>query len=416
MPINIQEIELANASDPVQIPAGYSRARILLKQDSIPLAWVDLSRNDSDGCLEQQKSLIRKSLDLDRVNSYVMGQPKRVDNHAEKTISLPPITVIVCTRNRSRWLDSCLHSIYNLIYPSFEVLVVDNAPDDHSTHEIARKYGARYVCEDKPGLDWARNRGIESATHEILAFTDDDARVDPHWLSFIAAAFKDPEIDCVTGFVGPAELRTNAQKIFELAYGGMGHGFKKKRVHRRDLSAKQLLWASGYGVGANMAFRKNVFNEIGQFDPALDVGTPSGGGGDVEMFHRLLVKGKTLLYEPAVLVWHTHRADMKALQTQIFQNGRSFGCYLMTCIYNRTVPKSRVFHFFLVHWLYQWIFKNLRRPPKLLSRKLVITELFGMVSSPWAYYQSKRYAEKLKRNDYKKQIPEWELAAEKAGL
>lgn len=48
-----------------------------------------------------------------------------------------------------------------------------------------------------------------------------------------------------------------------------------------------MLWAGAFGVGANMALRHEFFISIGLFDVALNVGTPSGGGGDIEMFHRL---------------------------------------------------------------------------------------------------------------------------------
>lgn len=68
------------------------------------------------------------------------------------------------------------------------------------------------------------------------------------------------------------------------------------------------------GVGANMAFRRRVLEQLGGFDTALDVGTPSHGAGDLDMFHRALLSGATVRYEPVALVWHQHRRDMAALR------------------------------------------------------------------------------------------------------
>ncbi len=97
------------------------------------------------------------------------------------------------------------------------------------------------------------------------------------------------------------------------------------------MSDRRLLWASGFGVGVNMAFRREVLDAIGGFDVALDVGTPSRGGGDVALFHRFVARGYTLHYDPSALVWHTHRRQFAALHRQVYDNGRSFGCYLIRC-------------------------------------------------------------------------------------
>ncbi|MCP5100972.1 MAG: glycosyltransferase family 2 protein, partial [Chloroflexi bacterium] len=97
-------------------------------------------------------------------------------------VSIPSITVIVCTRDRAGQLAGCLDALQAQNYPQFEIVVVDNASCTDATARLAAKRQVRYVREDRPGLDWARNRGIESARHEIVAFTDDDARPAINWL------------------------------------------------------------------------------------------------------------------------------------------------------------------------------------------------------------------------------------------
>ena len=147
---------------------------------------------------------------------------------------------------------------------------------------------------------------------------------------------------CVTGLVLPAELDHLAQRAFE-DYGGFGKGFRR-RWYRAELSGTVpnagRLWATGNcGTGANMAYRRCVFSSTGLFDPALDVGTLTGGGGDLEMFFRVIKHGWTLLYDPAAFVWHRHRRTLPELKRQI----ESFGSVAYGFMPARTDPvKSAV--------------------------------------------------------------------------
>jgi hypothetical protein len=168
----------------------------------------------------------------------------------------------------------------------------------------------------------------------------------------------------------------------------------RERYWRDELPPRDLLWASSFGVGANMAFRRELFDRIGGFDPALDVGTPSRGAGDVEMFHRLVTAGHTLVYEPAALVRHLHRIDMESLREQLRDNGRSFGCYLLTCARNRTVRRASIAAFLVKDWLRPWILRRLLRPGPM-PRSLILAELAGMLASPLAYRATRAHARRL---------------------
>src|SRR3954451_6054233 len=88
----------------------------------------------------------------------------------------PPISVIVCTRDRPEPLARCLAALAQLDYPAYEIVVIDNASRDHAAATIAASFGARCIREEWSGLDWARNRGWTEARHSIIAFTDDDAQ------------------------------------------------------------------------------------------------------------------------------------------------------------------------------------------------------------------------------------------------
>src|SRR5205814_852356 len=94
------------------------------------------------------------------------------------------------------------------------------------------------------------------------------------------------------------------------------------------------------------------FDQIGGFDPALDVGTCTNGGGDLDMFFRVLKAGHTLVYEPAALVRHRHRRTYVELRQQITNNGIGFYAYLTRTA--RAFPEERraVLRFGL--WWFVW--------------------------------------------------------------
>jgi len=105
------------------------------------------------------------------------------------------VSVVLCTRDRTDLVLTALDGLTSLRYPSFEIVVVDNAPSSDATRDAVRARFAgdqrvQYVREPRPGLSCARNRGVAEAAADIVAFTDDDVRVDPWWLDGIARGFR----------------------------------------------------------------------------------------------------------------------------------------------------------------------------------------------------------------------------------
>jgi len=305
---------------------------------------------------------------------------------------MPSITVVVCTRDRPALLQRCLESAQCIRYPDWELIVVDNAPGDDSAAVIAARFGARYIREARPGLDWARNRGIAEARHDIIAFTDDDVVIDQHWLTGLAHGFADASVMAVTGLVAPLELETRAQMLFERVYGGMGKGMQSRRYHRGSLRPAELIQVQAVGVGANMAYRREAFTRVGTFDTALDVGTPAAGAGDLDMFHRVLAAGLTLQYEPRALVWHQHRREIRELRQLFYNDGRSFAVYLHKIWRTRTVPRLTLLRYAMGSWG-SWLTGRVLKG--LLGRHelplpLLWAELRGAVSGFRAYRATDR--------------------------
>ena len=103
-------------------------------------------------------------------------------------LNWPSISVVICTYNGHRTIRDCLEGLKKVDYPNFEVIVVNDGSTD-GTEIIAKEYGFKVISIPNGGLSNARNVGMRAANGEIIAYTDDDAVPDPHWLTYLAATF-----------------------------------------------------------------------------------------------------------------------------------------------------------------------------------------------------------------------------------
>ena len=406
-PIALLEWELTAAPTSLVLQRTVELARVLVRHQGAPLGWLQLVRPGqriSDARLRREllaqlpqailRNVVRQQLDAD----LPLG----------RALATPFISVVVCTRDRTDSLARCLDALLALSYPSFEVIVVDNAPATTMTADlVAQRRRAsvrahdllRHVHEPVPGLDWARNRGLRESRGEIIAYTDDDVRVDARWLHGLQRGFADASIELVTGLVVPAELETDAQVIFEDFFGGMGKGMRAGVLGIMETPAHIRLGAHHVGVGANLAMRRQWLHALGGFDTALDVGTASHGGGDLDIIFRTLAAGGAARYEPSAIVHHYHRREMHALRRQLRDNGRAFGVYLLTRWSRHEERRLDVARYAFGTWL-QWMVR--RVPRRLLRREklpipLQLQEWLGAASAPWAWFVTNRHDRDLRR-------------------
>ena len=253
---------------------------------------------------------------------------------------LPSAAVVITTIRpgddlRATVLDALAQSL-----PPAEVIVVDNRPSTSGVREwLAAQPGAsaggslgdavRYVPEPLPGLARARNAGLRATSAEVVAFTDDDVRLDPDWLARLAGGFDDG-VDAVTGLVLPRGLHTEAQLLME-RFGGFSKGLRPllyDLVEHRGNDPLFPFSVGVYGSGANAAFRTRVLRAVGGFDPRLGTGRITRGGEDLDIFLRLVLAGHRLAYEPAAVVRHDHEAEMDAFSQRVLGYGVGLGAVL----------------------------------------------------------------------------------------
>jgi len=387
---------------------GYNSIRAVIRWHGDPAGYIDVPLCNGHCSASTIRAAILRAHSHKLLQSMVRRDLDTPLKATGDTDSAAPadnalVTVAVCTRDRAEQLKDCLTSLTRLAYSNVEILVVDNAPGTDETRKLVQSEfpDFRYVVEPRPGLDWARNRAIDEAHGEILAYTDDDVSVDPLWVCALVKVFQDdPLVMAVTGLVAPYEMETQAQVLFE-RYGGFGRGFKRTWYHLDFTSRKDSflhIGAGRFGTGANMAYRRAVFGKIGGFDPALDVGTVTNGGGDIEMFFRVLEEGHTLVYEPAALVWHKHRRTYKELHTQLTNHGIGLYSYLMRSARNYPRRRREIIRFGL-WWFWYW---NIRRLLKSyittprVPRDLIVAELRGALIGLTRYPKAQRRAERIR--------------------
>lgn len=311
--------------------------------------------------------------------------------------NLPIVSVVVCTKDRPEDLLRCLKSLCKQTYPRIEIIVVDNASTGDHTRKIAESQGVRYVREDRKGLDFARNRGIRESSGSFVAFADDDVMVSPQWVDELVRGFSDESIVCVTGLTMPAELRTEAQLLFErYGTGGFRKGYVSRVVDRFSIPPPA---AGAVGAGANMAFRKEIFDHIGLFDEALDCGTPTLAAGDVDVFCRMLSAGYRMRYQPTAIAWHKHRMNMDALERQLFGYGVAVYAFFTKRVFEcHDLDALHLAGRYFIRWLIpQAVTSILRRNP--LPFSLTGRELLGSLLGPYAYLKGKAYVSEIRTRE-----------------
>ena len=303
-------LELAGGSD-------YRRARFLVREGQTVRGFVTVD-------------IAEGQVRVDELRRAVEELPAAVP---EPEPFRPPISVVICTRDRGGLLREAVGSVLASDYPDFEVVVVDNAGSTSETRDVALRHPdprVRYVHEPLAGLSYGRNRGMQVAAHEYVAFIDDDVVVDRHWLTGIARGFgRDPRVGLVCGLVPSGEIRTRTQAWFDQRVTWADA--RKPCVYSLSSPPAELplfpFQVGAYGTGANTALTRTAFERLGGFDVTLGVGQPTKGGEDIDMYLRMLAAGYFISVEPSAITWHRHRSDLPALKAQARGYGTGMGAW-----------------------------------------------------------------------------------------
>ncbi|MCI0337018.1 MAG: glycosyltransferase family 2 protein [Acidobacteria bacterium] len=287
------------------------------------------------------------------------------------------LSVLICTRNRAKPLDSTLHSFFKQQFGGdyhYEVIVIDNNSTDE-TRQVIERYAAlhpgivRYCSESRQGLTYARNKAIAEASGEIIVFTDDDVLIDESWLDEIHREFtSDPSLCLFGGRV-------------LLAHDGL------QRVSQQPSDERQtFVFPDGwtFPMGANMAFRREVFNRIGLFDVRLGAGRFFAGGDETDFFYRALKAGYRLLYAPNALVYHNHdRVNLEQACRLEYCYGKGCSAYLLKHALRGDTYAMRMVYWLIARLPGRWFRKD-GEPNDILRRRRAQIRgiIFGLIAAP----------------------------------
>ncbi len=364
----IVEVEVEQPLGELRVPDGCSGLALVIRRGGRPVGFV-MEALPEGAVLSADEVAVRvmrhASVRIlsERIYEELRGQAEPRE--------FPALDVAICTHNRPAELRRCLESVAALGVS--RVLVIDNAPSDDRTARVVERYpGATYILEAKPGLDFARNRALRESRAELIAFLDDDVVLDRGWLEGLREAWaENPDAGAFTGPVLPLELETRAQILFE-QMGGFGHELDRVRFGARLPDIPTYPCGAGmFGAGCNMVFRRSVALELGGFDDALDTGAPLPGGGDLDMFYRVVRAGYPLAREPRMLVFHQHRREYAALRRQMWTWGLGSMAYVSKSL--RTDPSQRPQ---IRRWILWWFAYQLSK---------VIAPFLRLDRRPWPW-------------------------------
>lgn len=257
------------------------------------------------------------------------------------------VSVIICTRNRWKSLESTLDSIGKVFVPpgwDVELLVVDNGSTDRTADFVSElrleNVHLRLIQEPKAGQCHARNAGLIKSSGEVILFTDDDIRVPSNWIEGMCRPILSDNADAVAGgVIFPDNIKL---ALLRSPFSTRRGWFASTESLDRDRPDRM--------VGANMAFHRRVLDKVPNFDAELGPGAL--GFADETLFSgQLLATGFRLIGMLDIAVEHhfdISRLTMVGMLDMAHKMGRSSG-------------------YLLYHWKHQQLHRSTSR---LIMRRL----------------------------------------------
>lgn len=220
----------------------------------------------------------------------------------------PTLSVLLCTYNRPELLRGALQALIDETIEKPDQVVVVNGGDARAD-EVVQSFMGRPNVEVKlintmnVNLAASRNVGLPHCTGDIIAMSDDDARVAPDWVASIRRAFaENPSLGAVGGPVLLLSPRTLLERV----------------AHIVTFPPAPSVGLVRFLPGANIAFTREAVLRLGPQDQSLTTGE------DEDYAWRLARTGGKLSFDPRVVVFHLPNNSLVLLARKLFRYGRDY--------------------------------------------------------------------------------------------
>lgn len=253
-----------------------------------------------------------------------------MSSHANQSVmSVPDVSVVICTYNRADFLTQTLASLLRQTLKSkcYEIIVIDDGSSDHTADAVedvrrGARIDIRYIWQENSGIGNARNRGYREARAPWVAYIDDDELASEHWLSELLDTAEATAADCVGG---PSILRVLGNPdIQPVGTIGMLLGQNPCMVTAsRSMSMAERLRARitrlNVPGGGNVLVRKALLERLGGFRPLRY-------GEDMDFFRRAVQEKASLATAHQAIIYHltpAERLTSRALYSEADRGGRA---------------------------------------------------------------------------------------------
>jgi glycosyltransferase involved in cell wall biosynthesis len=227
------------------------------------------------------------------------------------------VSVIIPAYNAEKYLSETLESVLNQTFSDFELLIIDDGSTDR-TAEIVSDYSRqdkrlKLVSQQNQGVSIARNRGIQLAQGEYLAFLDADDR----WLPNKLAAH-------VEHFNNNLRLGISFGRVEFISFeGGSTNYLSNSRLDK--INPEHLYYENLVVTPSNAVIRRSVFENTDGFDPNLY------GTEDMELFFRIIYQGWKVEGIDDVLVnYRTNQAGVSSNLYRMEENWEKLNLKIQT--------------------------------------------------------------------------------------
>lgn len=262
---------------------------------TVIFAWTDEWFRGGHEVEDWDFGLVRRDRHPKKALAAVLEAYRHVPFDSD--IAWPKISVVVCSFNGEATIRDTLDGLASIDYPDYEVIVVNDGSTD-KTAKIAAEYEVRLISTENNGLSNARNTGWQLASGEIIAYIDDDAYPDQHWLKYLAYTYLTTDFVAVGG-QSPAPAGDGF--IADCVANAPG---RPVHVLVSDVDAEHI-------PGCNMSFKRSALEELDGFDPVFRT-----AGDDVDICWRVLERGWRVGYQAAAVNWHHCRNSIKVYMKQ----------------------------------------------------------------------------------------------------